>query len=61
MTEHVIAKLQEYKVEMDYQNIDFSMRKDIVTMYSKLLTDKKSPPERKRNWTGLNPDHPKST
>ena len=48
MTEHVIAKLQEYKVEMDYQNIDFSMRKDIVTMYSKLLTDKKSPPERKR-------------
>ena len=29
MTEHPIAKLQEYKNEMDYQNIDFN--KDVVT------------------------------
>ena len=34
MTEHLIAKVQEYKNEMDYQNIDFN--KDVVTMYSKL-------------------------
>ena len=34
MTEHLIAKVHEYKNEMDYQNIDFN--KDVVTMYSKL-------------------------
>ena len=32
MTEHLIAKLREYKNEMDYQNIDFN--KDVVTMFS---------------------------
>ena len=32
MTEHLIAKLREYKNEMDYQNIDF--KKDVVTIYS---------------------------
>ena len=34
MTEHLIAKLREYKNEMDYQNID--LNKDVVTMYSQL-------------------------
>ena len=34
MTEHLIAKLWEYKNKMDYQNIDFN--KDVVTMYSQL-------------------------
>ena len=34
MTEHLIAKLREYKNKMDYQNIDFN--KDVVTMYSQL-------------------------
>lgn len=34
MTEHLIAKLGEYKNEMDYQNIDFN--KDVVTVYSQL-------------------------
>ena len=31
MTEHLIAKLQEYNNNMDYQNIDFN--KDVVKMY----------------------------
>ena len=34
VTEHLIAKLQEYKNNIDYQNIDF--KKDNVTMYSQL-------------------------
>ena len=34
MTGQLIAKLKEFKNEMDYQNIDFN--KDVVTMYSKL-------------------------
>ena len=34
MTQHPIAKLQEYKNEMDYKNIDFN--KGVVTMYSQL-------------------------
>ena len=34
MTEHLIAKLREYKNEMGYQNIDFN--KDVVTMQSQL-------------------------
>ena len=34
MTGQLIAKLKEFKNEMDYQNIDFN--KDVVNMYSKL-------------------------
>ena len=35
MTSHLIAKLREYKNEMDYKNVDFN--KDVVQMYSQLL------------------------
>ena len=34
MTGQLIAKLKEFKNEMDYQNIDF--KEDVVTMYWKL-------------------------
>ena len=31
MTEHLIAKLREYKNEMDYQNIDFN-KDDVLAL-----------------------------
>ena len=34
MTSHFIAKLREYKNEMDYKNVDFI--KDVVQMYLQL-------------------------